>query len=90
MERELQEELLDYARRRYHSEKRSLMDLLDLKEKEVGELRAGAGLIEEKLRNIQMTLDNERAQSMVELSARAEELKSFETGMRREQDAYKR
>lgn len=93
MEKEIEglsEELLDYARRRYQSEKNSLMSLLDLKEKEVLELRSAAGVFEEKLRAAQTGLDEERTLRMEELSRHQEEFKALEAGVQREQQAHNR
>ncbi|MBI4668083.1 MAG: hypothetical protein HY747_02675 [Elusimicrobia bacterium] len=60
IEKELEQDILEYARRRYHNEKRQLLDLLEIKEREKEELRAVIRDFEAKTEALNARLDEER------------------------------
>ncbi|MBI2071372.1 MAG: hypothetical protein HYT79_12355 [Elusimicrobia bacterium] len=60
IEKELEQELLEYARRRYHAEKRQLLDLLDFKEREIEDLRGTIRDLEAQIAKLSDRLEEER------------------------------
>ncbi|MBI4063377.1 MAG: hypothetical protein HY401_03630, partial [Elusimicrobia bacterium] len=76
-EKELQDEILDYARRRYHAEKRELLDVLALKEKEMEELKETIRHFETRIEELAAALDSEKAFRYGDLATRQAEIEKL-------------
>ncbi|MEK6543139.1 MAG: hypothetical protein AABZ44_01710 [Elusimicrobiota bacterium] len=89
MDEELQAELLSYAQRRYKSEKRELISLLDLKEKELADMRQQLEDGAESLQHAKRELDEERGLRAQELAKFETELLGIQQRVHRKEDSLK-
>ncbi|MBI4370645.1 MAG: hypothetical protein HY547_10505 [Elusimicrobia bacterium] len=77
----MEEEFLSLSKRRYQGEKQSLLDMLELKEREVEDLRVLIKEQEQKLRDLTAALDEERL-------LRGEELARFQIEIQKFQENF--